>query len=87
MSNLTGVLSNQSMYEQAEETHRQAFRLYETALGKGCPSCPYMISANAFNQGMNEKSHTFNILYKETGFILYVRTSQIAVNQTSFPQY
>lgn len=67
VSSLTEVLSNQGMCEQAEETHRQALRLYETALGKGYP---YTISA----QGMNGKSHTLNILfvlYKEIIFILY----------------
>jgi hypothetical protein len=71
MSNLTEVLSNQGMYEQAEKTHRRALRLYETVLGEGYP---YTISANTLHQSMNEKSHTLNslfVLYKEIIFILY----------------
>jgi hypothetical protein len=76
MSNLTEVLSNQCMYEQVEETHRQVFRLYEMVLGKGYP---YTISTNPFYQGMNDKSHTLDnlfILYKEIGFVLYEFASE-----------
>jgi hypothetical protein len=34
MNSLALVLSDQGKYEQAEEMHRQAFRLRETVLGK-----------------------------------------------------
>jgi tetratricopeptide (TPR) repeat protein len=37
MNNLALVLSHQGKYEQAEEMHRQALRLYETVLGKEHP--------------------------------------------------
>ena len=38
MSTLANVLKDQDKYEQAEERHRQAFRLRETVLGKEYPS-------------------------------------------------
>jgi hypothetical protein len=38
MKNLELVPSDQGMYEQAGETHRQVLGLWETVLGKGHPS-------------------------------------------------
>lgn len=38
MTNLELVPSDQSMYEQAGEMHRQVLGLWETVLGKGHPS-------------------------------------------------
>ena len=64
MNNLALVLSDQGKYEEAEEMHRQALKLYETVLGEEHPDTLTSVYCLAYLLHLQQRVREATPLYQ-----------------------